>query len=173
MDEVEIIDPRFARYLLPNAGLVEIASGFRWIEGPVWIGDWNCLLFQDLPANKTMIWREGAWGDDDTLSIWRAPSHYANGQARDGQGRLICCSHRDRCLYRTELDGRITTLINCYDGRRLNAPNDVAVKRDGTIWFTNPVYGFSNDYEGGLQPSEQAPAVYRLDPASGAITIAA
>lgn len=168
MDVFDVVDRRFARYVLANAGLEELASGFRWLEGLVWMGDWNCLLFQDLPRNRIMRWSE-----DGGVAIYRAPSGYANGQTRDRQGRLISCSHHDRCLYRTEHDGRVVTLVDRHDGRRLNAPNDVVVKADGTIWFTDPLYGISNDYEGGRQESEQPPALYRFDPASGAIVVAA
>lgn len=165
MDGFEIVDPIFAHYLLANASLEELAGGFRWIEGLVWMGDAGCLLFQDLPRNRTLRWIE-----DAGVSVYREPSHYANGQCRDRQGRLIACSHRDRCLYRTELDGSLSLLIDRHAGRRLNAPNDVAVKSDGSIWFTDPLYGIQTDYEGGRQSSEQPPALYRLDPASGQLT---
>ncbi len=154
--------------MLDNAGPEEIAAGFRWVEGPIWMGDWNCLLFQDLPRNRTMRWSEA-----EGLSIYRAPSDYGNGQTRDREGRLIACSHHGRCLYRTEHDGRVTRLIDRHAGKRLNAPNDVIVKSDGTIWFTDPLYGISNDYEGGRQESEQPPALYRFDPATGDIRVAA
>ena len=164
----DIRDARFAGYILGNARLETLGSGFRWIEGPVWMADWNCLLFQDLPNDRTMRWSEA-----DGVSVWRAPSNYANGQTRDRQGRLVACSHRGRCLYRTEWDGTITTLATHHDGRRLNAPNDVVVKSDGSIWFTDPLYGLLNDYEGGRQPSEQPPAVYRLDPETGDLRIVA
>lgn len=168
MDGIDILDPRFARFVLDNAPLETLATGFRWIEGLVWMGDAGCLLFQDLPRNRTMRWIE-----DVGVSVYRAPSAYANGQARDRQGRLIACSHQDRCLYRTEWDGAVTRLVERHAGRRLNAPNDVAVKSDGTIWFTDPLYGIANDYEGGRQVSEQRPAVYRLDPASGEVRVVA
>ena len=168
MDGFEVIDPRFARYVLGNAPLEELASGFRWIEGLVWMGDAGCLLFQDLPRDRTMRWIEGAG-----VSLYRTPSGYANGQARDRQGRLIACSHRERCLFRTELDGSVTRLVDRHDGRRLNAPNDVAVKSDGSIWFTDPLYGIQSDYEGGRQASEQPPAVYRFDPDGGRIEVVA
>lgn len=171
--EVEVIDPRFARYMLANSSVIQLATGFAWLEGPVWMGDWNCLLFQDLPQNRTMMWQPGLWGAQGSVSVWRAPSDYANGQARDMQGRLIACSHRGRCLYQTEHDGSVTTLVNRHAGLRLNAPNDVTVRHDGSIWFTDPVYGISTDYEGGIQDSEQLPAVYRLDPQTGSITVAA
>ena len=168
MDGFDIRDPRFAHYVLPNAPLEELAGGFRWIEGLVWMGDAGCLLFQDLPRDQTLRWIEGLG-----VSVYRSPSGYANGQTRDRQGRLIACSHRQRCLYRTELDGAVTRLVDRHDGRRLNAPNDVVVKSDGSIWFTDPLYGIQSDYEGGRQASEQPPALYRFDPESGQITVAA
>jgi len=166
--ELDIRDPRFERYILPNATLDVLAEGIRWIEGPVWMGDWNCLLFQDLPRNRTMRWSE-----QEGLSVFRAPSNYANGQYRDRQGRLVSCSHRGRCLYRTEWDGTITTLVTHHEGRRLNAPNDLVVKSDGSIWFSDPLYGLLNDYEGGRQQSEQPPYLYRLDPDTGDLRIMA
>lgn len=168
MDDVEIHDPVFARYVLANAGLEEIASGFRWVEGPVWMGDWDCLLFQDLPRNRTMRWSERAG-----VSVFREPSDYGNGQARDREGRLISCSHHGRCLIRTEHDGRLATLVDRHAGLRLNAPNDVVVARDGAVWFTDPLYGIQTDYEGGRQVSEQRPALYRFDSRSGRIRVAA
>lgn len=168
MDAFDIREPRFAHYILDNAPLEELATGFRWIEGLVWMGDAGCLLFQDLPRDRTMRWIEAVG-----VSVYRSPSGYANGQTRDRQGRLISCSHRERCLFRTELDGRVTRLVDRHDGRRLNAPNDVVVKSDGSIWFTDPLYGIQTDYEGGRQSSEQPPALYRFDPESGRITVAA
>jgi gluconolactonase len=129
MDGFDIRSPRFARYILSNAALEALATGFRWIEGPVWMGDANCLLFQDLPNDRTMRWIEG-----QGVSVYRAPSHYANGQTRDRQGRLIACSHRGRCLYRTEYDGRVTTLIDRHAGKRLNSPNDVV----SNVTFAGP-----------------------------------
>ncbi|KMO44389.1 gluconolactonase [Methylobacterium tarhaniae] len=168
MDGFEIHDERFKHYILGNAPLEELGSGFRWIEGPVWMGDADCLLFQDLPRNRTMRWIEGAG-----FSVYRQPSNYANGQTRDREGRLIACSHRGRCLYRTEYDGTVTTLVDGHAGKRLNSPNDVVVKSDGTIWFSDPVYGISNDYEGGRQASEQPPALYRFDPRTNEIQVMA
>ncbi len=168
MDGFEILHSSFERLLLSNAQLEPLASGFRWIEGPVWMGDANCLLFQDLPNDRTMRWIEG-----QAVSVYRAPSHYANGQTRDRQGRLIACSHRGRCLLRTEYDGTVTTLVDRHAGKRLNSPNDVVVKSDGSIWFTDPLYGISNDYEGGRQNSEQPPAVYCFRPETGEIRLVA
>jgi len=168
MEGFDIRDPRFAHYLLANAPLEQLADGFRWIEGLVWMGDADCLLFQDLPRDRTMRWIENAG-----VSVYRSPSFYANGQKRDRQGRLVWCSHRERALFRTELDGSVTRLVDRHDGRRLNSPNDVAIKSDGTIWFTDPLYGIRSDYEGGRQHSEQPPALYRFDPERGEIVIAA
>jgi gluconolactonase len=164
----DIREPLFARYVLENAPLEVLAGDFAWLEGLVWMADAGCLLFQDLPRDRTLRWIE-----DAGVSVYRQPSGFANGQTRDRQGRLIACSHRERCLFRTELDGQVTRLVDSHDGRRLNAPNDVVVKSDGTIWFTDPVYGIQNDYEGGRQQSEQPPALYRFDPGSGEIRIAA
>jgi gluconolactonase len=168
MQGFEVNDPRFRRYVLDNAPLEVLATGFRWVEGPVWIGDADCLLFQDLPSNRTLRWSE-----TQGVSVYRAPSNYANGQTRDRQGRLIACSHRDRCLYRTEHDGRINVLVDMHAGKRLNAPNDVVVASDGQVWFTDPLYGILNDYEGGRQTTEQPPAVYRFDPRTGEAAVVA
>ncbi len=167
-DGFEIVDRRFARFINGNARLEQLATGFRWIEGPVWMADAQCLLFQDIPNDRTMRWIEGAG-----VSVYRAPSNYANGQTRDRQGRLVACSHRGRCLYRTELDGTVTMLVDRHDGRRLNAPNDVVAKSDGSLWFTDPLYGIQSDYEGGRQPSEQRPALYRYAPDTGRLDVMA
>jgi gluconolactonase len=164
----EAFDASFARLVLANAPLERLACGFRWLEGLVWMGDWDCLLFQDLPSDRTMMLR-----DEAGASVWRAPSHFANGQARDRQGRLVACSHRRRCLLRTEYDGAVTTLVDSHDAKRLNAPNDVVVAADGAIWFTDPLYGISSDYEGGVQKSEQGPALYRFDATTGRLQVAA
>src|SRR5262244_710346 len=168
MDGFDIRSPRFAGYILSNAALETLATGLRWIEGPVWMGDANCLLFQDLPNDRTMRWIEG-----QGVSVYRAPSHYANGQTRDRQGRLIACSHRGRCLYRTEYDGHVITLVDRHAGKRLNSPNDVVVKSDGSIWFTDPLYGISTDYEGGRQVAEHPPGLYRYASESGELVLVA
>ena len=161
----ESLDPRFDALVLFNAELELLATGFRWLEGPVWFGDQRCLLFNDIPNNRTLRWSE-----QHGISTFLEPSAYANGQARDRQGRLIQCHHSSRCLTRLNHDGSVTTLVDQAEGKRLNAPNDVVVKRDGSIWFSDPLYGLLSDYEGGRQVSEQSPAVYRLDPDTAAIT---
>jgi len=168
MDEFEILDPRFRAYVLPNAPLVWLGEGFAWLEGPVWFADHDCLLFSDLPNDRIMRWT-AAGG----ISVFREPSGFANGHTRDRQGRLIGCSHQHRCITRTELDGRITVLADRYQGRRLNSPNDVVCRSDGTIWFSDPHYGINTDYEGGKQTPELPPTLYRLDPMDGALRIVA
>jgi gluconolactonase len=155
-------DPRFEQLVLFNAELELLAEGFRWLEGPVWFGDQQCLLFNDIPGNRTLRWSE-----QHGVTTFLEPSEFANGQTRDLQGRLIQCHHRSRCLTRLEHNGTSTTLVSQARGQHLNAPNDVVVKGDGSIWFSDPLYGLMNDYEGGRQMSEQPPALYRLDPSSG------
>ena len=168
MPGFEIADPRFIGCVLPNAELEALADGFRWLEGPVWFADHDCLLFSDLPNDRIMRWTE-----QGGASVFRQPAGFANGHTRDREGRLIGCSHQKRRLERTEPDGTITILAERYNGRRLNAPNDVVVKRDGTIWFTDPHYGINTDYEGGRQEPELPPSVYRLDPRDGALSVVA
>ena len=166
MSEFEIVDKRFARYILPNAGLERIAEGCRWTEGPVWFGDAGCLLFSDIPNNRILRWIEGVG-----VSVYRQPSQFANGNTRDQEGRLISCLHHGRSVVRTEHDGRITTLADSFEGQRLNSPNDVVVKSDGSIWFTDPHYGVAMDYEGERAEEELPCHVYRLDPRTGRLAI--
>ncbi len=166
MDGFSIVDPRFAAMVLPNAPLELLAENFRWLEGPVWFADHQQLLFSDIPNDKIMRWTE------EGITTFRFPSNFSNGQTRDRQGRLITCSHQNRCITRTELDGSITVLADHYEGRRLNSPNDVIVKSDDSIWFTDPHYGINTDYEGGKQQLELPPRIYRLD-VEGGLTIVA
>ena len=161
-----IEDPRFAGMVLPNAPLQLLADGFAWVEGPVWFADHQTLLFSDIPNDRIMRWTEAG------VSVFRSPSHFSNGQTRDRAGRLITCSHRHRNVTRTELDGSITVLADRFEGKRLNSPNDVVAKSDGSIWFTDPHYGINTDYEGGKQQAELPARVYRLD-ADGALRIVA
>ena len=168
MDPIEILDERFRPYVLPNAPLLTLAEGFAWLEGPVWFADQDCLLVSDLPDDRILRWSEGGG-----MSVFRAPSGFANGHTRDRQGRLIGCSHQHRCITRTELDGSISILADRYQGRRLNAPNDVICRSDGTIWFSDPHYGINTDYEGGKQTPELPPLLYRLDPADGTLQVMA
>ncbi len=168
MEGITIVDPRFKSFVLPNAPLEKLADGFRWLEGPVWFADMQCLIVSDVPNDRIMRWTESGG-----VSVFREPSAFANGHTRDCQGRLIGCSHSDRCIKRTELDGSITVLADRYRGKRLNSPNDVVVKSDGTIWFSDPVYGIVTDYEGGKRESELPANLYRLDPRDASLTIVA
>ena len=166
---VEILDPRFARYRIALAAVERLHTGSRWAEGPVWFGDARCLLWSDIPNNRILRWDEATGG----VSVFREPSHYANGNTRDRQGRLITCEHGARRVTRTEYDGSITVLANRFEGRRLNSPNDVVVRRDGSIWFTDPEFGILGYYEGAIATPELPTNVYRLDPATGVLTIVA
>ena len=142
MSFFEVIDPRFGQFVLGNAPVKRITTGFDWVEGPVWFGDAGALLFSDIPNNRILRWTP------EGLTTFRAPSNYANGHTRDRQGRLVSCEHGTRRVTRTEWDGSITVIADSFDGKRLNSPNDVIVARDGAIWFTDPHYGIKTDYEG-------------------------
>lgn len=164
--QFQINDPRFAQLIVPSAELEELYSGCRWAEGPVWIADQDLLLFSDIPNQRMLRYVQGGG-----VSVFRASSNFANGNTRDHQGRLITCEHGGRRLTRTEHDGTITVLAESYEGRRLNSPNDVVVKSDGSIWFTDPTYGIRSDYEGyKAQPEQACRNVFRLDPSTGALT---
>jgi gluconolactonase len=158
---IERLDKRFPSQ--GNAAIERIATGFRWAEGPVYFRDGGYLLWSDIPNNRMMRWLE----EDGHVSVFRAPSHYSNGNTRDREGRLVTCEHDTRRVTRTEHDGRITVLIDNYRGKKLNAPNDVVVASDGAIWFTDPGYGIDGEYEGHFAEREVPACVYRLDPGSG------
>ncbi len=164
---VHILHPSFARYRLFSAAVERLATGTRWGEGPVWMGDARCLLWSDIPNDRILRWDE----ETGAVTPYRRPSHHANGNTRDRQGRLVTCEHGSRRVTRTEPDGRITVLASHFEGRRLNSPNDVVVHADGAIWFTDPPFGILSDYEGERAPSELPGSVYRLDPATGALAL--
>jgi gluconolactonase len=165
---VEVLDKRF-KYKVGNAAIERIATGFRWAEGPVYFRDGGYLLWSDIPNNRMMRWLE----EDGHVSVFRMPSNYSNGNTRDREGRLITCEHDARRVTRTEPDGTITVLIDSFDGKRLNAPNDAAVASDGAVWFTDPGYGILGPYEGHKAELELPPNVYRLDPGTGHATVVA
>jgi gluconolactonase len=166
---VETVDPRFAKYVVGNAAVERLYTGCRWAEGPVWFGDGRCLLWSDIPNNRILRWLE----DTGEVSVFRSPSNYSNGNTRDRQGRLVTCEHDSRRVTRTEYDGTITVLADRFQGKPLNAPNDLTVHSDGAIWFTDPGYGILSDYEGHKAAFELPCDVYRLDPKTKALTVVA
>jgi gluconolactonase len=163
---VEVLDKRFTAKQ-GNAAIERIATGFRWCEGPVYIRDGGYFLWSDIPNNRIMRWSE----DDGHVSVFRQPSNYANGATRDREGRLINCEHDSRRVTRTEHDGTITVLMDKFNGKPLNAPNDVVVASDGIIYFTDPGYGILGNYEGHKAPLELPTNVYRLDPKTARATV--
>lgn len=166
----EVIDPAFNACVIGHARVERLWSGARWSEGPVWSAAGRYLLWSDIPNNRIMRFDE----TDGNVSIFRSPSNNSNGQTVDRQGRLITCEHLTRRVTRTEYDGRVTVIADRYEGKRLNSPNDVVVKSDGSIWFSDPSYGILMDYEGERADSEiGACHVYRVDPETGAIKIVA
>jgi gluconolactonase len=164
------LDPRFDRIKPPfHAAVERLASGLRWAEGPVWFGDGRYLLLSDIPNDRILRWDE----ESGALTVFRRPSNNANGNSRDRQGRLVTCEHRGRRVSRTEYDGSITVILDRFDGKRLNSPNDVVVKSDGSIWFTDPPFGILGYYEGERAAPELPTNVYRVDGRSGAASVVA
>ncbi|WP_315787556.1 MULTISPECIES: SMP-30/gluconolactonase/LRE family protein [unclassified Bradyrhizobium] len=150
---VEILDPSFAKYRLYSSTVEQVASGMRWAEGPVYFPEERCVLVSDIPNNRIMKYSE----DDGSFTVVRSPSNYANGNTRDRQGRLVSCEHSvTRRITRTEKNGTVTVLADSFEGKRLNAPNDIVVKSDDTIWFTDPLFGINGNWEGFKAKSEQA-----------------
>lgn len=156
---VRSVDPEFDRYRLGLAKVERIATGMRWSEGPVWFGDGRFLLWSDIPNNRIMKWEE----ETGTVSVFRKPSNNSNGNTRDRQGRLITCEHDTRRVTRTEYDGSITVVADELDGKRLNSPNDVVCRSDGSLWFTDPPFGILGFYEGHRATPELPTNVYRWD----------
>jgi len=164
---ITALDPRFKKYCLDAAAVERLATGMRWAEGPAWFGDGRYLLWSDIPNNRIMKWEE----QTGAVSVFRQPSNFANGHTRDRQGRLVGCEHGGRRVVRTEYDGSITVLVDQFNGKPLNSPNDVVVKSDGMVWFTDPPFGILGHYEGHQATPEQPTCVYRFDPASGECTV--
>ncbi|MEM7426402.1 MAG: SMP-30/gluconolactonase/LRE family protein [Pseudomonadota bacterium] len=155
---IEAMDPRFEKYMIFSAAVERHFTGCRWAEGPVYFGDGRFLLWSDIPNNRMLKWDE----ETGAVSAFRSPSNFANGNTRDRQGRLVTCEHGRR-VTRTEYDGSLTVIAESFQGKRLNSPNDVVVKSDGSIWFTDPPFGILGNYEGIKAPSEVQMAVYRVD----------
>ena len=168
---VVTLDNSFLKYRVWNASVERLATGFRWMEGPVWFGDGRYLLVSDIPNNRIIRWDETT----GQTSVFRQPSNFANGLTRDRQGRLISCEGATtlgvgRRITRTEYNGRITVLADQFEGKPLNSPNDLVCKRDGSIWFSDPPFQAINNYEGRIAKTELPQAVYRIDGASGKLT---
>ena len=166
---VTALDPRFNKYKLPLASVERLWTGSRWGEGPVWFGDTRCLIWSDIPNNRMLRWDEAT----GNVGVFRQPSNNGNGNTRDRRGRLVTCEHLSRRVTRTEYDGSITVICDRFEGKRLNSPNDIVVKSDGSIWFTDPRFGILSNYEGEIAESELPMNVYRVDGRSGAVTVAA
>ncbi len=165
-----ILDERFRPLVKVTARVEKLYEGCRWAEGPAYFPAQRSLVWSDIPNDRMLRFDEatGATG------VFRAPAGYSNGNTVDREGRLVSCEHGNRRVTRTEHDGSITVLAERFEGKRFNSPNDVVVKADGSIWFTDPAYGIDSDYEGFKAESEiGACHVYRVDPRSGAIRIAA
>ncbi|MGQ7244572.1 SMP-30/gluconolactonase/LRE family protein [Salinicola sp. V024] len=157
-DWLVIEDERFSSLVLPNGQLDSLWRGGRWCEGPAYFAAGRYLLWSDIPNDRIMRYDE----NDGHVSIFRQSSAFSNGQTLDREGRLVTCEHGSRSVTRTEHNGHINTLADTYEGSRLNSPNDVTVRSDGSIWFTDPSYGIDSDYEGGLRASEIGCHVYCL-----------
>jgi gluconolactonase len=164
----EVLDPRFNACLVGHARVERLWSGARWSEGPAWFGGGRYLVWSDIPNNRMMRYDE----TDGSVSVFRNPSNNSNGNSVDQQGRLVSCEHLLRRVTRTEHSGSISVIADRYDGKRFNSPNDVVVKSDGSIWFTDPPYGILIDYEGDTAASEIGNNnVYRVDGTTGKVTI--
>ncbi|WP_375165851.1 SMP-30/gluconolactonase/LRE family protein [Chelativorans sp.] len=165
-DIYEILDERFAKLVNGSARLERLYSGCSWAEGPAWLAASRYVVWSDIPNDRMLRFDE----TDGHVGVFRHPAGNSNGNTVDRQGRLVTCEHGNRRVSRTEHDGRIITIADRWQGKRLNSPNDVVVKSDGSIWFTDPSYGIDSDYEGNKAESEiDACHVYRVDPASGAV----
>lgn len=157
---IEVLDERFLALRLLSGTVERLCTGCYWAEGPVWFGDGRFLLFSDIPNDRILRWDECT----GQVGVFRQPSHHANGLARDRQGRLLACEHGTRRVTRTEYDGRITVLADRFDGKRLNSPNDIVCRSDGSIWFTDPPFGIGGWWEGEPATPELPHGVYRLAP---------
>jgi len=160
-DDYEVLDEDFRRKIHLSASVERLYTGCRWTEGPAYFPAHRCLIWSDIPNDRMLRFNES----DGSVSVFRSPSNFANGNTIDRQGRLVTCEHGGRRVTRTEHDGSITVLADRYQGRRFNSPNDVVVKSDGSIWFTDPTYGIDSDYEGHkAEPEQDGSHVYRIDP---------
>ncbi len=164
--DVLILDKRFAKYRIGSASIERLATGMRWAEGPAWSGAGRYLVWSDIPNDRQLRWLD----EDGHTSVIRKPAGYSNGNTFDYQGRQLSCEHGNRRVVRYEADGSVTVIAHQWQGKRLNAPNDIVVHPDGGIWFTDPGYGSLSAYEGNKGPLEIKEAVYRVDAKSGKMT---
>ncbi len=172
--EYLIIDPAFRRLIARNMRLLQLWTGAAWTEGPVYVADAGLLLFSDIPNDRILRFLPDHTGLQGAVSVYRHPANNANGHTRDRQGRLVSCEHGTRRVTRTEHDGRISVLADHHAGRRLNSPNDVVVKSDDTVWFTDPTYGILSDLEGHKGEPEYGGAyVFCFDPRTGDLRVVA
>lgn len=166
-NDFEHIDKRFRELTVPIAAVEKLYDGCRWAEGPVWFADGGYLVWSDIPNNRLL-----RWTPEKGVDVFNADSNYTNGNTRDTQGRLVSCQHGGRRVIRTEPNGSITVIADSYNGKPLNSPNDVVVKSDGSIWFTDPNYGIMSNYEGYKADMEQDGCfVYRVSADLSEITI--
>ena len=165
---IVVFDDRMRSVLHVGSALTRLCTGAIWSEGPVWIEPRQTLVWSDIPNNRML-----AWSAETGMSVFRAPSNFANGNTLDREGRIVTCEHGRRCVSRTGHDGRVEVLVDRYRGCRLNSPNDVVVKSDGTVWFTDPPYGIISNREGYEAPSELDDHcyVFRFDPATGELAV--
>jgi len=195
--DLEARDPRLAEIIALDAQMAPLATGFQFLEGPVWLPDESALVFSDIPGDTMYLWSSEASpirnrgfsrssGQREKpaeasipetgagvvgATVFRRPSHKANGNTLDRQGRILTCEHATSRVVRQEPDGRVTVLASHYDGKELNSPNDIVVRSDGAIYFTDPNFGRRNTRVGVARPQQQpCQAVYRLDPETGALT---
>lgn len=166
----ELFDDRFRRCALGDDRLETLHTGCRWAEGPLYVPAGRYLLWSDIPNDRLLRWDETTGG----VGEFRGPAGYTNGNTLDLQGRLISCEQGNRRVTRTEHDGTVTVLADRFEGKRLNSPNDAAVRSDGSVWFSDPDFGITSDYEGHRAESEiGACHVYRIDPVTGSVRLVA
>src|SRR6185437_1337282 len=165
---VRALDARFEKYMVGNTYVESLWTGALWAEGPVWFGDVGLLGFSDSPNNRLLTYDE----QGGEVSVLRQPSSYANGNPSDRQGRLLSCSQDARAVIRTEHDGKLTKIADTFEGKKLNGPNDIVVKSDDSIWFTDPGYGIGSFYESDHQMNAELPrTVYRVDASGGKMDV--